>query len=581
MSYIAAKELKLAVEELKASGCNASFIDYLLVRSADVSQGKTGAVVVSGKKLIENTNRAKFVYGTGDDDSAPYYNPLSGEFLSHRHWTNGPSDTVPRWSARENSPITTVTDSTAKSKTIRINSFDGVVVRTFFGINDNNRVPLSSISLWWYRATDLNDVKQSGVVTIGDLVRCFLRDIDLTERQAQQIFAPLANDERKRPVATSDAPADPTDYLPQSPLLRRKITSSKKLQLPRNLIFFGAPGTGKSYQLNRLAKETFDKGNVRRVTFYPDYTYSQFVGSFRPYTNGDMVSYGYIPGPFLQTYLDASLHPYENYLIIIEELNRANPAVVFGDVFQLLDRDSTGASEYAVAVPIEMSRCIDSELDRLGEEERKSIEDYFDPDLDFKDFKALMLQDLALPPNMYVWATMNSADQGVFPMDTAFKRRWDFRYMGIDAGEDEPMKGYDGMSIDDFVVTVGGRPLHWNRLRKAINKLMRDASINEDKLLGPFFLSPSSLSDEPLPDDDGQTVFSSAFKDKVLLYLYEDAGKMRHRNLFANDEDDKRSYSELCETFDEDGVAVFKGGIDWPDLTVNDGTEDADFPDGE
>jgi hypothetical protein len=294
-----------------------------------------------------------------------------------------------------------------------------------------------------------------------------------------------------------------------------------------------------------------------------------------------MVSYGYIPGPFLQTYLDASLHPYENYLIIIEELNRANPAVVFGDVFQLLDRDSTGASEYAVAVPIEMSRCIDSELDRLGEEERKSIEDYFDPDLDFKDFKALMLQDLALPPNMYVWATMNSADQGVFPMDTAFKRRWDFRYMGIDAGEDEPMKGYDGMSIDDFVVTVGGRPLHWNRLRKAINKLMRDASINEDKLLGPFFLSPSSLSDEPLPDDDGQTVFSSAFKDKVLLYLYEDAGKMRHRNLFANDEDDKRSYSELCETFDEDGVAVFKGGIDWPDLTVNDGTEDADFPDGE
>lgn len=345
-----------------------------------------------------------------------------------------------------------------------------------------------------------------------------------------------------------------------------------------NLIYFGAPGTGKSHQLNKLAKNYFDKNHIRRVTFYPDYTYSQFVGSFRPYSENDKIGYGYTPGPFLQTYLDASLHPNENYLIIIEELNRANPAAVFGDVFQLLDRDSSGASEYSVAVPIEMSKCIKSALDNLDVDERNNIADYFDPDLDFTDFSDSFLRDLSLPPNMYIWATMNSADQGVFPMDTAFKRRWDFRYMGIDSGENDSMKDYDNKSINDFVVTVGRKSLRWNNLRKAINKLMREAGINEDKLLGPFFLSPSALSDEPLPDDGQQTVFSSAFKDKVLLYLYEDAGKMRRPKLFAKAD---ASYSELCAIFDNSGVAVFSGDLDQSGLFFDASAGDPDSSDSE
>lgn len=317
------------------------------------------------------------------------------------------------------------------------------------------------------------------------------------------------------------------------------------IEHPRNYIFFGAPGTGKSYQLNKLAKECFPEKNVRRVTFYPDYTYSQFVGCFKPYayqddtTGESVITYRFILGPFLETYLAAVAHPAQNYLLIVEEINRANPAATFGDVFQLLDRDADGRSEYGIAVPFEM---------------KDAIANYWliEGDLSYDDKKAAarargfasqqemlgyITSELKLPPNMYIWATMNSADQGVFPMDTAFKRRWDFKYMDIDDGS---------AVIADKVVTVAGQSIVWDKLRRAINDLMADNKINEDKLLGPFFVSPDVLNDERFVD---------VFKDKVLLYLYEDAGKMKRKGLFA---DEAATYSELCKQFESDGVSVFK-----------------------
>ena len=132
---------------------------------------------------------------------------------------------------------------------------------------------------------------------------------------------------------------------------------------------------------------------------------------------------------------------------------------------------------------------------------------------------------LSLPPNMYIWATMNSADQGVFPMDTAFKRRWDFRYMGIDEGENAVI---NGMPLNEIKVPCGERDVVWNNLRRAINEFMASdgPKINEDKLLGPFFISPTALTSER---------FASTFKDKVLLYLYEDAGKTKHSKLFKKE----------------------------------------------
>lgn len=332
------------------------------------------------------------------------------------------------------------------------------------------------------------------------------------------------------------------------------------IDLPHNLIFFGAPGTGKSYQLNKLgvqAKDNpeglFPKEHVRRVTFYPDYTYSQFVGSYRPFTKDDKIGYQYVAGPFLRTYIDATLHPYDRYLLIIEELNRANPAAVFGDVFQLLDRSAFGSSEYSVSVPVEMAACIKESLDELDDDEREDIEKNCDPDLDFQDFCEFTMRDLQLPPNMYIWATMNSADQGVFPMDTAFKRRWDFRYMGINEGEDAALGGPGGKKLSNYTVSIGSRRVIWNELRKAINMLLLDNGVNEDKLLGPFFISPEALSDKPYGNGK-KSRFVSAFEDKVLLYLYEDAGKMKRKGIFQNA---NATFASVCEEFEGRGVEVF------------------------
>ncbi len=348
---------------------------------------------------------------------------------------------------------------------------------------------------------------------------------------------------------------------PRAAQPRLLSTDKAHIDKPRNWIFFGAPGTGKSYELDKLGVKTkdnpsglFPEDHVRRVTFYPDYTYSQFVGSYRPFTKGDKIEYRYIAGPFLKTYIEASTHPYDSYLLVIEELNRANPAAVFGDIFQLLDRNIFGASEYCVSVPMEMKACIEGSLSELDDAEKSDIESYYDPDMDFEDFSESMLRDLSLPPNMYIWATMNSADQGVFPMDTAFKRRWDFRYMGVNEGEDATLSVLGGERLDRHTVKVNGIRIIWNELRKAINTLLLDNGVNEDKLLGPFFLSPCVLSDE-LHGDEGKSRFVAAFEDKVLLYLYEDAGKMRHGGIFQSE---GATFASICTEFERDGVEVFR-----------------------
>lgn len=339
---------------------------------------------------------------------------------------------------------------------------------------------------------------------------------------------------------------------------------------PRNWIFFGAPGTGKSYQLNKLAKDSFVRENVTRVTFYPDYTYSQFVGCFKPFTRcrddvgesasepESYISYEFVPGPFLETYVKAVQNPDENFLLIVEEINRANPASVFGDVFQLLDRDADGRSEYEVAAPREMRDHLSVFLPEYATNGHATDSVKL---VDEQHRLSMETERLSLPPNMYIWATMNSADQGVFPMDTAFKRRWDFRYMGIDEGENADV---GGKVLSEIEVPCGKRTVVWNRLRHAINEFMAsdDLRINEDKLLGPFFIAPSALTSERFPD---------VFKDKVLLYLYEDAGKTKRTKMFKRE---FNTYAKVCEAFDRIGVGIFGNGFD--DHLVYGHADDAD-----
>lgn len=302
-------------------------------------------------------------------------------------------------------------------------------------------------------------------------------------------------------------------------------------ELAKNRIIFGAPGTGKSCELEQERKTLFaNGGDYERVTFHPDYSYANFVGTYKPVmvkneVGKKEISYNYVPGPFLRVLVKALKSAMgveaKPYLLIIEEINRANVAAVFGDVFQLLDRDSNGVSEFAIATSEDMRAYLAEEL--------------------VVDESAV--ESIKIPNNMFIWATMNSADQGVYPMDTAFKRRWDFEYLSIDDKEAE-------VTSWQFKDVRSEAMYSWNKLRKAINDKLIELNVNEDKLLGPFFLKET--------DFDSYDKFEAVFKSKVLMYLFEDAARQKRKALFSGcGEKDWNIFSRICDKFKSKGVEIF------------------------
>lgn len=310
-----------------------------------------------------------------------------------------------------------------------------------------------------------------------------------------------------------------------------------KCKYPRNRIIFGAPGTGKSFRLKEdcrslLANTT---GGYERVTFHPDYTFSQFVGTYKPITDNEgNIRYDFVPGPFMRVFVKSlqsgrTDNP-QPFILIIEEINRAKVAAVFGDVFQLLDRDALGVSEYEIEASEDIKKYLSNEL---GGEPG----DYC---------------QIKIPDNMFIWASMNSADQGVFPMDTAFKRRWSFEYLGINENESK-IRGSIMLGENDIQI------VDWNILRKAINeKLASEYHVNEDKLIGPFFLPKTAIETVSDADDTIADInqFLETFKSKVIMYLYEDAAKQHKHKLFAGCSDTTK-YSAVCESFDKIGMRIF------------------------
>ena len=173
-----------------------------------------------------------------------------------------------------------------------------------------------------------------------------------------------------------------------------------------------------------------------------------------------------------------------------------------------------------------------------------------------------MCKKIKIPNNMFIWATMNSADQGVFPMDTAFKRRWNFEYLGINENQDK-IKGRVPVG------TVNTQEIEWNVLRRAINeKLAKEYKVNEDKLMGPFFISKRVLKTVSEENDTlvDAARFVEVFKSKVIMYLYEDAAKQHKHKLFSGCEDTTK-YSAVCDSFDEIGIQIF--GEDFEEVYYN------------
>ena len=255
-----------------------------------------------------------------------------------------------------------------------------------------------------------------------------------------------------------------------------------------NVIFYGAPGTGKS---NRVEKIVNDAGKEPiRTVFHPDLQNSDFFGCLKPRMNGDNVRYEFAPGPFMEALAEAYEKPDEPVYLVIEELNRAAAAAVFGDLFLLLDRKENGAGEYSVSFPSPESRVW------------------------LEGMAGAALERIELPSNLFIYATMNSADQGVYPIDTAFRRRWRQEYLPLDYTKG-PVGEIAYVDADDKRHT-----LEWRGFVEVLNNYLvsnHTLAITEDRLLGQWFVKEKELDGAGIPE-------------KVLLYLWDDL--LRHEGRY-------------------------------------------------
>ena len=211
-----------------------------------------------------------------------------------------------------------------------------------------------------------------------------------------------------------------------------------KREYPHNLIYFGAPGTGKSHIISNYATDT----NSIRITFHPDTDYAAFIGSYKPIQtdDGEGITYGFVVQAFLKAYTKA-WDTEDDTFLVIEEINRGNCAQIFGDIFQIIEREGNGFSKYKVDVDTEIEKYL-----------KKHYEDLLAGDADDQakaerymayfggDFKKI-----ALPDNLFIHATMNTSDQSLFPIDSAFKRRWDWEYVPII---------FDGTEAGNYIITI-------------------------------------------------------------------------------------------------------------------------------
>lgn len=373
----------------------------------------------------------------------------------------------------------------------------------------------------------------------------------------------------------------------------------------RQIIYYGAPGTGKSHKI-KAQLEGVSKENIFRTTFHPDSDYSTFVGAYKPtmekpkdkiYAKGELISkltemkeggvtyspqkfgakywrslkqlnlsdkkdilqacgmsdnytvefdkgvavgeeylacsnesriiYSFVPQAFLNAYIQAYIKPEEKVYLIIEEINRGNCAQIFGDLFQLLDRDANGKSEYSIKADADLRAFLE---EKLG---------YDNP--------GIADGELCLPSNLYIYATMNTSDQSLFPIDSAFKRRWDWEY--------EPIK-YKNTA---WKIVIDGTEYSWVLFQRIVNEKILRANSSEDKMLGDYFVNPS-----------GGVITAKVLLNKILFYLWNDVCKDGEGDIFKVSETEDVSFSEL---YGENGTATLKQMMSYLEVTDPNGNK--------
>ena len=295
---------------------------------------------------------------------------------------------------------------------------------------------------------------------------------------------------------------------------------------PRQIIYYGAPGTGKSHTI----KKEEDEGlTCIRTTFHPDSDYSTFVGCYKPHKckeSGEL-TYEFVEQAFLEAYKQAWLNPEKEIALVVEEINRGNCAQVFGDIFQLLDRDKDGWSTYPIKADTDIcdylkALAIPGYQETLREKYGKDKEgNYKDEARDWHGY-------MALPPNMSILATMNTSDQSLFPIDSAFKRRWDWKYVKIKNGKDKQGNKLDWQIVikDEAgnVVKVGDKDqISWWIFIQKVNEIIASMTSSADKQLGYFFCKPTEKAKDT--DEEPSIITADTLVGKVIFYLWNDVFK--------------------------------------------------------
>lgn len=283
------------------------------------------------------------------------------------------------------------------------------------------------------------------------------------------------------------------------------------------IIYYGVPGSGKSHKIDEETENLPDDQKMR-VVYHPEYTNADFIGQILPVMEGNGVRYAFKSGAFTKILIEALKNPSKPYYLIIEEINRGNAAAIFGEIFQLLDRGSDGWSSYCIM------------NDYINYEIRKSV-----PELNWTENTGVRL-----PPNLSLLATMNTSDQNVFTLDNAFQRRWDMQLVPNECSDTNQMEA---------TITVANQKITWKDFQQTINSVIGEKanegglSSMEDKRLGCWFVKA-----------ENKEIKADLFSNKVLKYLWDDAFKFYHQDIFDSE---IRNFEELQKKFLKKGFDVF------------------------
>jgi ATPase associated with various cellular activities AAA_5 len=447
----------------------------------------------------------------------------------------------------------------------RTNNSEKVTLKFVYYRNNSNKEK---------RIPSLRELFRDNNVDIGDIVCLESRNIDGTYTFYLRFF--------KKGTIQID-PSSFSFTLIEDEAKKDIITTDKEI-FSHQIIYYGAPGTGKSYKIKEYLKsQQVPKENIFRTTFHPDSDYSTFVGVYKPtmekpiekiYAKNELISkltemknggityspqkfgakywrslkqlnlsdkrdilqacdmsdnytveldkgmavgeeylassnksniiYSFVPQTFLNAYIRA-YQTQENVYLVIEEINRGNCAQIFGDLFQLLDRNAEGKSDYTIKADTDLR----AYLENILGSDNEGIKD----------------GELCLPSNLYIFATMNTSDQSLFPIDSAFKRRWDWEY--------EPIK----YKNQDWKIDIGTQQYSWVSFQKIVNDRIFDTTHSEDKMLGDYFVNPHN-----------GIITEQMLLNKVLFYLWNDVCKEGEGEIFKTSETEEVSFSDLYGT---------------------------------